>query len=244
MALLSRYALAVIFVLATSSTAIAQVDDVLKAHFQAIGGLDRLSEITTVKRLGTSTLSGFLGSFEGSTEEIAVIGKQAYTKNELGPILSNTTVVNNSTGWKNTVTEGLVNLEGPELELQKALFMYLSPLHAVYDLYGKSAFVMGADKTIDGKDSVTLILGGGASPVSLHIDKVSHHLIAVGLTTVDPAMGEINIVIGYGDYTEHAGVMLPNTTSLNVANGMIATKTTYQNTEINIEVDEAIFEKP
>ena len=38
--------------------------------------------------------------------------------------------------------------------------------------------------------------------------------------------------------------MLPNTTSLDIANGMITVDTTYETTEIDVDVDEAIFEKP
>ena len=57
-------------------------------------------------------------------------------------------------------------------------------------------------------------------------------------------MGEITLMISCGDYAEYGGVMLPNTTSLDIANGMITVDTTYETTEIDVDVDEAIFEKP
>ena len=85
--------------LAMASTAMAQVDDVLEAHFQAIGGIEKLSEIKTVKRSGSATLSGVAGNLEGTREEAAVVGKKSYSKNDLG-IISDTTGWNGTTGWK------------------------------------------------------------------------------------------------------------------------------------------------
>lgn len=57
-------------------------------------------------------------------------------------------------------------------------------------------------------------------------------------------MGDITLMVGYGDYAEYGGVMLPNSTSLDIANGMITVDTTFEKTDIDVELDEAMFEKP
>ncbi len=239
MRMLSKVALTAVLTLAMSSAAMAQVDDILEAHFEAIGGLDKLSGIKTVKRSGSSTLGGVAGNLEGSREEMAVVGKKSYSKSDLG-VLSETTGWNGTTGWRNGA-QGLVDLEGDDLAFAITA-MYLDPLHSAYDQFGSSALSLGADKMVYGKDCVTLTQEG--APVSYYIDKESQYLVGVEITTTDPQMGEITLMIGYGDYTEYGGVMFPNTSSLDIANGMITIDTTYETTEIDVDVDEAIFEKP
>ena len=239
MRILSKFALTAVLTLAMSTWAMAQVDDVLEAHFQAIGGIERLSGIKTVKRSGSATLGGVAGNLEGSREEAAVVGKKSYSKNDLG-ILSETTGWNGTTGWK-VGAEGLVDLEGPDLDFAKAA-MYLDPLHSAYELFGSSALILGTDKMVYGKDCVTLTLA--EAPISYYVGKESQYLVGIEITTTDPTMGEITLMVGYGDYAEYGGVMLPNTTSLDIANGMITVDTTFEKTEIDVELDEAIFEKP
>ena len=74
MHMLSKLFLTAVLAFAMSSTAMAQVDDILEAHFQAVGGIEKLSEIKTVKRSGSATLSGVAGNLEGTREEAAVFG--------------------------------------------------------------------------------------------------------------------------------------------------------------------------
>ena len=236
---LGRLTLAAVLTLAMSSEAMAQVDEILEAHFQAIGGIERLSGIKTVKRSGSATLSGVAGNLEGSREEVVVVGKKSYSKNDLG-VVSETTGWNGQTGWK-VGAEGLVDLEGPGLAFARAA-MYLDPLHSAYELFGSSALILGANKMVYGKDCVTLTLAG--APLSYYVDKESQYLVGLEITTTDPAMGEITLMVGYGDYAEYGGVMLPNTTSLDIANGIITVDTTYETTETDVALDEAIFEKP
>ena len=64
---LGRLTLAAVLTLAMSSEAMSQVDEILEAHFQAIGGIERLSGIKTVKCSGSATLSGVAGNLEGSS---------------------------------------------------------------------------------------------------------------------------------------------------------------------------------
>jgi hypothetical protein len=240
MRMLSKLFLTAVLAFAMSSTAMAQVDDILEAHFQAVGGIEKLSEIKTVKRSGSATLSGVAGNLEGTREEAAVVGKKSYAKNDLG-IISDTTGWNGTTGWKVSPAEGLADLEGPDLDLAKAA-THLDPLHSVVELFGSAALTLGSDRAVYGKDCVTLNLAG--APISYFVDKESQYLVGIELTTTDPAMGEIALMVGYGDYAEFGGVMLPNTTSLDIANGMITVDTTFEKTEIDVELDESIFEKP
>jgi alcohol dehydrogenase (cytochrome c) len=56
--------------------------------------------------------------------------------------------------------------------------------------------------------------------------------------------GEDLFTAYYSEYTNYEGVMLPDYTSFDIANGVITIETTMTKTEINVEVDESIFEKP
>ena len=236
---LGRLTLAAVLTLAMSSEAMAQVDEILEAHFQAVGGIEKLSEIKTAKRTGSRTLSGVLGNLEGSVEEAVVVGKKSYSRSDLG-VAAKTTGWNGKTGWKSSA-QGLVDLEGDDLAFAKAA-MYLDPSHSVYEQFRSSALMQGSDKTIKGKECVTLTIAG--APISYYVDKESQHIVGIEITTNNPTMGEISIMIELGDYAEYSGVMLPNSSSINIADGVITIDTTYETTEIDVELDEAIFEKP
>ncbi len=60
----------------------------------------------------------------------------------------------------------------------------------------------------------------------------------------DPAMGDVVVATYYSDYSEYDGVVLPNSTDIDIVDGTITVELDYSKTEIDVEVDEAIFEKP
>ena len=80
--------------------------------------------------------------------------------------------------------------------------------------------------------------------VVFYVDKETSYVVAMKTSVFDPAMGDTLIAVYYSDHTEYEGVMLPNSTDIDVANGTITIEFDYSKTEIDVKVDEAIFEKP
>ena len=58
---LSKLILIIFFVLGMAGIAASDVSDILEAYFEAVGGLARLSEIRTVKRVANAQLTQFNG---------------------------------------------------------------------------------------------------------------------------------------------------------------------------------------
>lgn len=238
---ISKLGLAALVVIATSAVASADAGEILKAHFKAVGGLDNLSAIKTVKRSAKLELGGALTGLEGSIEEMAVIGKKSYTSSDFG-IGKETTAWNGTIGWKDG-QEGLVELDEGQLEFAK-MAVFVDPLQGIYEQIGASAFTQGEDKQLGGKDCATLKIVVVGDEVKFYIDKESHHVVGFEIPTVEPPLGETTILITYGDYAKFGDVMLPNSVKMNIAEGMITIDYTYEKTEFDLEIDEEIFEKP
>ena len=97
----------------------ADVEDILKAHFEAVGGLERLSEIRTVKRSGDAQVTHFGGQsmhMPGTIETAVAVGKKSYIKTHF-EWYSKTTVWNGTEGWKSTLYNGTTALSAMELEI-------------------------------------------------------------------------------------------------------------------------------
>ena len=111
---LSKLILVVLFTLGMSSVATSDVSDILEAHFEAVGGLARLSEIRTVKRVANVQLTQFNGqsvNIPGIVEEAIVVGKKSYVKRHFSGF-GDTIVWNGTAGWKSTLLLCQSLLEG------------------------------------------------------------------------------------------------------------------------------------
>ena len=228
--------------LATAMTLSAAADEgeILKAHFKAVGGLEKLSEIKTMKRSGSAELGGMMGEMEGTTEVAVVVGKKTYSNMDLG-MVSEKSGWNGEVGWKSNAQTGLTTLEGSDLETTKST-IYLDPLQSIYESYGASAFKQTDDQTIREKECVVLAVE--EANLSFFLDKESHQLVSMQMQIEDPAMGPMAVNLYFSDYKEYFGIMIPDTTEFDVMDGSITMKMTYDKTEIDVEIDESIFEMP
>ncbi len=223
--------LALLLSLCVPGIAGAEVGEILKAHFKAVGGLDKLSDLKTIKREGSLGLSGNFGAFDGTIETAVVVGKKVYTHSDFG-VGAETTAFNGTTGWKDS-DQGLTDLSGDDLAFARA-GIFLDPLQEIYEQYGAAAFTEGGDKTINGKKCVVLDVIG--APLTFAIDKETHHVVELMIESV--------LTIHYGDYADYGGFMLPNTESYQIQNGAISIDISFDSTEVDVELDEAMFEKP
>ena len=226
--------------LATAQLATADQADLLAFHFEAVGGLQRLGQIETVKRYGTAKMGGVFGEMTGTIEEAVVVGKKSYSEIDLG-MHRESTGWNGTTGWKTTPMEGTVTLSGTDLELARAP-AFLDPLQNLYQQLGSAAYSRDVDDTIRGADCFALRIVD--TETIFYLDKENGYVTAMKTSVFDPTMGAAEIAVYYSDHAEYGGVMLPNSTKIDIANGTITLEFDYSRTEINGEVDEAIFEKP
>jgi hypothetical protein len=230
-----------LFLLVTgSTTAAADKVDLLDRHFEAVGGIDRLFKIKTITRSGNATMGGAFGDLAGTIEEAVVVGSKSYSEMDLG-VHRESTGWNGTAGWKKTLATGTVTLSGTALEGAKAA-AFPDPLQDLFDLYGAEAFIEGDDGVVRGQDCDTLWIVD--TDIAFYLDKATHHLLAMETSISDPALGDARLAIYYSDHSEYEGVWLPDRTELNIADGTITIGLEYTQTEIDVPVDEAVFEKP
>ena len=226
---------------------LADVENILKAHFEAVGGLDRLSEIRTVRRSGDAQVTHFGGqamNMPGTVEATVVIGKKSYTKIHY-EWYSETQVWNGTEGWKSTLYNGTTEFSAMELEIAKQR-IYITPFQRSYEQHGSSAFEQREDETFQDKECFVIQFIGveGVENMFYYIDKTSNLLVGIKAPNTDPTFNSDTVVIHFGDYAEYNGVMLPNSRQVSIGNNELNANYTFTETEIDVTLDETIFEKP
>ena len=131
-----------------------KLNDILESHFNAIGGLARLSEIRNVRRSGDAQLTQWNGqpvNESGRVEIVAVVGKKSYNQHDFGELFSETSVWNGVGGWKSVMGSSPTIL--PETEYGRAKSTtYMDPLQAIYEEFGSSVFQQIEDELFRGLD--------------------------------------------------------------------------------------------
>ena len=221
-----------------------KINDILESHFNAIGGLARLSEIRNVQRSGAAQLTQWNGqpvNESGSVEIATVVGKKSYTKLDFGELFREITIWNGTEGWKSVMGNSPTIL--PETEYGRAKSTtYIHPLQAIYEQHSSSVFQQAEDELFRGKEcSVIRVID---SEDVFYIDKVSNLL--VGGKTIYTGMDAKNAItiLHYDDYTDYEGVMLPNSYEIFIGNGVLTVNYAVTKTEIDTALDETIFQKP
>ena len=247
MKILSKFTIVVFLVMGMSYNTSADVEHILKAHFEAIGGLERLSEIRTVKRSGDTHVTHFGGqamNMPGTIEAAVVVGKKSYTKAHY-EWYSSTAVWNGTEGWKSTLYDGTTALSAMELEIAKQR-VYITPFQRSYEQYGSSAFEQREDETFQSTECFVIQIIGveGLEDMFYYIDKTSNLLVGIKAPNTDPTFNSDTVIIHFADYTEYDGVRLPNSRQVSIGNNELNANYTYTKTEVDVTLDETIFEKP
>ena len=84
----------------------------------------------------------------------------------------------------------------------------------------------------------------GSEDISYYIDKTSNLLVGIKAPNTDPTFNSDTVMIQLGDYTEYNGVRLPNSRQVSIGENELNANYTYTKTEIDVTLDETIFEKP
>ena len=221
-----------------------RLNDILEAHFNAIGGLTRLSEIRNVQRAGDAQLTQWNGqpvNESGRVEIATVVGKKSYTKLDFGELFREITTWNGTEGWKSVMGNSPTPL--PETEYGRAKSTaYIDPLQAIYEEYGSSALELDEDELFRGKQcSVIRVID---SEDVLYIDKASNLLLGAKTTYTSLNAKNAIAVLHYDDYTDYEGVTLPNSYEIFIGDGALTVNYAVTKTEINTALDETIFQKP
>lgn len=221
-----------------------KLEDILKSHFNAIGGLARLSEIRNIQRFADGQLTqrnGKTMNESGRAEMVTVIGKKSYLKLDFGEPFTETTVWNGSEGWKSVMGNSPTTL--PETEYEYARYeTYINPLQGIYEELGSSAFQQDGDELFQGKVcSVVRIID---TENVFYIDKNSNLLVGGKTTYTGMDLKDVMLIFHYADYMDYEGVMLPNSYAIFTGDGTLSVNYTFTKTEINTALDPTIFQKP
>ncbi|MCY3740484.1 MAG: RNA polymerase sigma factor [Candidatus Poribacteria bacterium] len=221
-----------------------KLNDTLESHFNAIGGLARLSEIRNVRRSGDAQLTQWNGqpvNESGRVEIVAVVGKKSYNQQDFGELFRETSVWNGVGGWQSVMGNSPTIL--PETEYGRARSTtYMDPLQAIYEEFGNSVFQQIDDELFRGKEC--LVIRVIDTEDIFYIDKASNLLIGAKTTYTGLNAKNAIAVLHYDDYTDYEGVMLPNSYEIFIGDGALTVNYTITKTEIDSALDETIFEKP
>ena len=247
MKILRKFTIVTFLAIGMSYNTSADVENILKTHFEAIGGLERLSQIRTVKRSGDTHVTHFGGqamNMPGTVEAAIVIGKKSYTKIHY-EWYSETAIWNGTEGWKSTLYDGTTEFSAMELEIAKQR-VYITPFQLSYEQHGSKAFKQREDETFQDKECFVIQIIGveGVEDTFYYIDKTSNLLVGIKAPNTDPTFNSDTVMIQLGDYTEYNGVVLPNSRQVSIGENELNANYTYTKTEIDVTLDEAIFEKP
>ena len=86
-------------------------------------------------------------------------------------------------------------------------------------------------------------LSTGTLEIELFVDAETKLISQISFETDMPQIGTVKITGGFSEYEEYDGAMLATHTSLEIP-GFPTIDTRLTTTEINVEVDHSIFEKP
>ena len=228
-----------LFALSLSTVQAQTAEEIMAANIKAQGGSDALKGLKSLQRKGTVDVDGSFGQMAGTVEEIVVPWKKAYSAMDLG-------VFAQKDGWNGTVAwrdgmMGIQEVEGEEAnQIKQAID--LNPFLMIGDRGTKAEKL--DDETIEDVDChVIQLTPTDGPPTKFFIDKSSDQLMRVSLMQDNPMFGEMEIVVETSDYEEYGGVKLPNKSKVFVGD-VFEIETTYTETKVNEEVDDAIFEMP
>jgi hypothetical protein len=124
------------------------------------------------------------------------------------------------------------------------LFADVSPVVAVKRRRGLAAFKSLGDKEFDGvpREAVKVV-DPNPTDLTFFIDKASKLLVGMTFTSSHPDVGvDLSSKITFEGFQTHGGVQFPSKMSNLVAGVMTAT-CEYSKTEINVELDDDLFER-
>ena len=217
------------------------VDEIIEASLEAAGGREAMARITSVKRTGTFTMSTDFGDIEGDIEVIIIPNQKVYQKLD-SDLFQQTGAWNGATAWQTDPLQGgVTDLEGQQAEIligQTLLHFFLP-----YNTPGAGEYLKLDDAELGERPHHVMGLSTGTLEMELFVDAETKLISKISFETDMPQIGTVKITGGYSEYEEYNGAMLATRTSLEIP-GFATIDTRFTTTEIDVEVDHSIFEKP
>ncbi len=223
-----------------ASTAMAQsLEEIVDKSLEAQGGRKALTGLKAIERKGDVAVDGAFGQMEGTVEEVVVPGKKAFRALDL-TVFMQKDGFNGEVAWRDGMM-GIQDLEGDEAAQIKQSIV-VNPLLAIGQ-DGAEAKKLD-DETVDDVAYYVIELTLKDSPaVKMYVDKESNLLKRTSLTQNNPQFGEIEVTMSTDDYQEFGPVKLPTKQKITLGE-ILEIDTTFTETKVNGEIDEAIFDKP
>ena len=218
------------------------LEDIINNSLEAAGGRAAIEAITSVRQSGTFTMGTGYGDLDGDIEVVTIPNQKVYQALE-SDLFEQFSGWNGVSGWQSDTAQGLIDLEGDQaasLAAQTALHPFIAYGRPEF---GVTEFQKLDDADIGGRAHHVVRIGGAGLDFDIFVDAETWLVSRLQFDTMVPQMGEITITAETSGYEEHNGVMLASINSL-VLPAVVTIDMQYTTTEIDVEVDHSIFEKP
>ena len=218
------------------------LDEIIDGSLAAAGGREAMGRVTSVRQVGTFTMSTDFGDIEGDTEIVVIPNQKRYQDLE-SDLFQQTAAWDGTSAWQSDSMQGMMSLEGQQAETLAAQTL-LHPFLA-YDtpVLGPAEYSKLDDAEIDGRPHHVIQVSTGSLTAEIAVDAETMLVSRTRIDTDVPQVGSVTITAAVSDYEEHDGLMFA-TRSLVYVPGLATIDTRIAATELNVEVDHSIFEKP
>jgi hypothetical protein len=235
---MKRLVLTVIAIISIVSANAQTADEIISKHVDALGGKEKLSQVTSVYIESGTEIMG-----NESLTKTTILNGKAYRNESDFNGQKIVQVITDKGGWAINPFGGSSDAVAIPDEQYKVGEdqIYINPL-LNYSAKGAKAELLGKEKvgTVDAyKIKYT---NKDNAETTYYIDPTTYYIIQA--VKKGNAMGqEITVNIGYSDYRKNDfGFYLPYTTNIDM--GQFALKVNTKNVEVNKAVDSSIFEMP
>ena len=218
------------------------LDEIIQASLEAAGGREAMGRITSVRQIGTFTMSTGYGDLDGDTEVLIIPNEKLYQELD-SDLFQQTGGWNGTAGWQSDSMQGTVDLEGQQaesLEYQTHLHPFL-PYNT--PAYSPAEFSKLDDAEVGGRSHHVVAVSRGSISFKFFVDAETKMVSRIMFDTDVPQARRVTITAEASGYEEHNGVMLATRSTVDVP-GLITIEARYTTVELNVEVDHSIFEKP
>jgi hypothetical protein len=236
------------------SVAAQTADEIIAKNFEAAGGLKALAKVTSFARKGDVSVTGQFGDMAGASEVKAIVGKKYWDTRDLGVFYRTSGWNGGDAAWEDDAMNGLRDVGEEAVALARSQsqinpFMgYKESGLEIARLDDESAMPVSMDMFAQpdpatAKECYVLEMKRGESGVKFYIEKATGLLYQMKMNRADENFGEMELTVENTEYDAYDGVKLPKINRMKFGD-MFAIETTYTETEINGEIDPAVFEKP
>jgi hypothetical protein len=218
------------------------LEEIIEASLEAAGGREAMARITSVKRTGTFTMSTAFGDIDGDTEVIIIPNQKVYQAQD-SDLFEQTSAWTGTSAWQSDTMQGTRDLEGAQaVNLQaQTLLHYFLPYNTPE--LGAAEYRKLDDTEVEGRPHHVVGVLVGTFELEILVDAETKMVTRVRFEIDNPQGGTVEATADSLAYEAFDGVMMPTRTTLDIP-GIATIDTRYTTTELNVEVDHSIFEKP